>query len=441
MWIAAFLLLAPLVCALAPSPARAQGASLRVVNDRNADPELIQRVRILIGSSGMGADRSPPMDLGDATNASGGSFTIEFWLRGVASENDQGASGCSYGATDWITCAIVLDRDVNGTPSFGDFGMSVCNDGALRAGVATAAAGVGLCAPTSNLLDGAWHHVAFTRNGLNGQTCIFTDGIQRDCGIGPIGAVSWNDTSGVQSPSSQDPTLVLGAEKHGFGLPYPGFRGWIDEARFSSTVRYASCSDGAQCFTRPAAPFVADASTLGLYHFDDGLPGQPCDCAGPLIPLVQGTCLTDASGRGTYAECRHGSTEGRFGPRFSALTPFGGDTDADGVPNAADVCPFTPNPTQLDTRGYQTLLPDGIGDACQCGDLDGDDAVYPASEVPRLRNSLAGLAPGVANPAECSVIGGPYDCDLLDLVVLRRAAATPPRAPGTGEFCDAATPP
>ncbi len=441
---AALVALVWLLCALAPLRALAQGTSLRVVNDRNANPTLIQRVRIVIGSYDLGADLSPPMDLGDSANAPGGTFTVELWIRGVAPENNAGESGCVYDPAAWVSCAIFVDRDINGTPSFGDFGLSVCNDGALRAGVMNASTGVGLCAPFANLLDGAWHHIAFTRNGLTGEACIFTDGVQRDCGAGPIGAISFNDTSsslspGV-SPSGQDPTLVLGAEKHGYTVPYPGFRGWIDEARFSSLVRYSPCGDGVLCFTRPSAPFVADGSTLGLYHFDDGVAGARCSCAGSLSPLIQGTCVADASGRGTSAECRWGSAEGRFGPQFSAFTPFGGDADGDSVSNASDVCPFTPNPLQFDTRGYQTTTSDGIGDACQCGDTDEDYAVFPAQEAARLRNTLAGLAPGVVNLAKCSVIGGPNDCNLLDLVVLRRAAAIPPRPPGIAEVCDAAVP-
>ncbi len=439
--VAALFAAAPLVCALAPSAARAQGTSLRVINDRNQDQELIQRVRIVIGGYDLAADQSPPMDLGDPANAAGGSFTIELWLRGVGAENDDGGSGCSSFSDSWIECAIVLDRDVNGVPSFGDFGISVCSDGALRAGVTSDSNGASLCAPTSSLLDGAWHHVALTRNGASGQVCIFTDGVERDCEVGSVGPVSWNDTAGVASPSGQDPTLVLGAEKHGFGLPYPGFRGWIDEARFSSVVRYAPCGTGAQCFARPTAAFAADASTLGLYHFDDGIPGQACSCAGPLFPLVQGTCLADSSGLGSYAECRHGSTEGRFGPEFSAYTPFGpADSDGDGVANAADRCPFRADASQADAGGYEVFTPDGIGNACQCGDTDGNNAVFPAQEAVRVRNTLAGIAPGVVDPAKCSVIGGANDCDLRDAVVLRRSADALRLGPGIASVCDAATP-
>jgi arylsulfatase A-like enzyme len=47
----------------------------------------------------------------------------------------------------------------------------------------------------------------------------------------------------------------------------------------------------------------------------------------------------------------------------------GGDTDGDGFVNGEDNCLFVPNPDQLDTDG------DWFGDACECGDFNGDGRV------------------------------------------------------------------
>ena len=36
------------------------------------------------------------------------------------------------------------------------------------------------------------------------------------------------------------------------------------------------------------------------------------------------------------------------------------------------MCPFAADPQQLDTGGIATSTPDGIGNACQCGDVNGN---------------------------------------------------------------------
>jgi hypothetical protein len=61
-----------------------------------------------------------------------------------------------------------------------------------------------------------------------------------------------------------DPFLVLGAEKHDAGAAYPSFSGYLDELRISRVVRYEAS------FAPPDSPFVTDADTLALYHFDEG---------------------------------------------------------------------------------------------------------------------------------------------------------------------------
>jgi hypothetical protein len=48
------------------------------------------------------------------------------------------------------------------------------------------------------------------------------------------------------------------------------------------------------------------------------------------------------------------------------------DRDLDGVPDADDCCPDWPNPEQADTNE------DGVGDACECGDANGDGIVNVA---------------------------------------------------------------
>ncbi len=56
------------------------------------------------------------------------------------------------------------------------------------------------------------------------------------------------------------------------------------------------------------------------------------------------------------------------------------DTDADGIPDSEDNCLYTSNADQLDTGGVGTTVSDGIGDACQCGDLN-DDGVVDSNDA------------------------------------------------------------
>jgi hypothetical protein len=97
-----------------------------------------------------------------------------------------------------------------------------------------------------------------------------------------------------------------------------------------------------------------------------------------------------------------------------------GDEDSDGVQDAVDTCPLTADPGQLDSGSIGPGgAPDGIGDACQCGDAD-DDGEVLAADVTELRLALASALP-VTAPGKCEVAGPTGSCDVLDLVVLRRA--------------------
>jgi len=106
----------------------------------------------------------------------------------------------------------------------------------------------------------------------------------------------------------------------------------------------------------------------------------------------------------------------------------GPDFDADGIADASDVCPTVADPAQSDVGGVGAVAgPDGIGDACQCGDVTGDGRVT-ASDVAQLQRAL--LIPPtatLARPEHCDV-GGSAGCSAADLVILRRALLAPPTA-------------
>ncbi len=249
----------------------------------------IDRAKILVDETA-NSNPGPPADIG-ATN-----FTIEFWIKGTLTDN-RGTVRC--GATyGWIDGNTVLDRDrYNQTRAFG---ISLGN-GRVAFGVNIANNVQTLCG-SRNVLDGAWHHVAVTRDRTSGQLRLFVDGVADGTATGPAGDLSYPDNGQPGnycggSCSFSDPYIVLGAEKHDAGSSYPSFRGFFDELRLSTTLRYTGA------FTRPTQPFTVDGSTAALYHLD----------------ASSGTVVSDAVGT-SHGFLRVGGSP--QGPLWSTDTPF-----------------------------------------------------------------------------------------------------------------------
>ena len=120
-------------------------------------------------------------------------------------------------------------------------------------------------------------------------------------------------------------------------------------------------------------------------------------------------------------------------------TPPPPDPDADGFLSPCDSCKYVHDTDQADRGRVGAGVGDGIGDACQCTELTGDGSVG-AADVTRLRQHLAGIgAPLSGAPlTRCSAIGGPNECTVRTLSVLRRALAA--QGPGVAQVCDAAVP-
>lgn len=254
----------------------------------------VDRVRIQLDNPADSA-AGPAVDVGE------GEFTIEFWLKGSASDNNAPAQDC-LPTTDWNGGHVVLD----GARKVGD-GYGV----ALFAGKPYLFVGLGrdsvlMCAEAS-VLDDAWHHVAFQRSASTGQVWLFVDGQVEGVAYGPTGDLSVPDDHvpatdcGPEAnpiPCENDPYLVLGAEKHDLGLQNPSFSGSLDELRVSTVMRY----DGA--FELKTRRFGSDESTAALYHFDEG----------------EGTVLGDSSDNATDGELLVGGTPS--GPEWSEESPF-----------------------------------------------------------------------------------------------------------------------
>ncbi len=201
----------------------------------------------------------------------GGSFTLEWWMK-TASGNTMGGACQSGGSVFWVNGNIIWDRDVDGAGDIGDYGISLFSDGRLSFGVENAAGVLTICS-TASVSDGQWHHVAATRNTSSGQLCLYVDGSQSTCGVGPIGDIGYRDGRATNQPNS-DPFLVIGAEKHDYWTSGQGYHGWVDEARISNAIRYTVG------FNRPSSAFTSDANTVALYHFDEGSGATITDTVG-----------------------------------------------------------------------------------------------------------------------------------------------------------------
>ncbi|MCX7768325.1 MAG: LamG domain-containing protein [Flavobacteriales bacterium] len=234
-----------LSCCVQESPLWAQNYCLRFFGNGTND---VDRVKFLLDAP------SSPLDVG-------WDFTIEFQMRALLADNPHGVSVSSGPGDDWVLGHIVVDRDVFGPGDFGDFGISLAG-GRIAFGVNNGSHSYTLVS-NSLVADNQWHHVAVTRNSQNGELRIFIDGQLDASVLTPVtGDVSYRDGRPTSWPN--DPYLVLGAEKHDYDpLTYPSFRGFLDELRISSVVRYAS--------TYTPQPYLSDdSSTVGLFHMDEG---------------------------------------------------------------------------------------------------------------------------------------------------------------------------
>lgn len=188
----------------------------------------------------------------------------------------------------------------------------------------------------------------------------------------------------------------------------------------------------------PGSPADVNGSGLGWGVFAYNPPQPPFTATQEITalnPAVSAavTCGVGVDQRGLTRNadsCDIGAYELDPGPPAAA--------DADGVPDASDNCPATWNPDQADGAGIGSDLPDGVGDACQCGDLTGE-GTGDSADVYSYRLGLA-AAQFAPNPSRCNLAdppSGTVACDLLDVVVLRRNLVGLP--PAAQQLCSAAT--
>jgi cysteine-rich repeat protein len=123
---------------------------------------------------------------------------------------------------------------------------------------------------------GRWFHVAYTYDRAASRGTIWLDGVSVGTGTmpPPVG------TTTAPLRIGQDP---------GGGMY--GWRGYLDDVRISNTARYSST------FT-PATSLTADASTIGLWRFEEGSGATAADSSssGYTASLVSGATWTTVPG-------------------------------------------------------------------------------------------------------------------------------------------------
>jgi mono/diheme cytochrome c family protein len=113
-------------------------------------------------------------------------FTIAFWARTAA----------TGGVPQWYNGRGFIDGEVGGVTS--DFGTALVSN---KFGFGVGNPDATLVA-TNVINDGQWHHLAATRNGVNGQMTVFVDGVQQVSMVGATGtraATPWLRLGSLQT--------------------------------------------------------------------------------------------------------------------------------------------------------------------------------------------------------------------------------------------------
>ena len=103
-------------------------------------------------------------------------FTVTMWIRTT--------DNAAWAGAQWWNGKGLVDGEVGGGGA--DWGTALVN-GKFVLGVGSTSGDVTL-ASSVNINDGAWHHLAATRNNATGAMQVYVDGVLRGSGTGPTGA-------------------------------------------------------------------------------------------------------------------------------------------------------------------------------------------------------------------------------------------------------------
>ena len=181
---------------------------------------------------------------------------------------------------------------------------------------------------------------------------------------------------------------------------------------------------------------------------DDGHLLLSFDGSGSLggVPFDDEDVLDWNPSNGAYAFAYDGSAapaSWQAGADLDAVSSFQAiaDTDGDGVGDPTDNCVTEPNANQSDIGGIGNFASaDGIGDACQCGDVNGDGKVLTSDATIIQRSLLAVPTATLTKPQLCDVGGNPAGiCNTADATIIKRALLATPTAT-VGQVCAPALP-
>lgn len=241
------------------------------------------RVRIQVDDDMPGPNASAVCDVGS------GSFTVEFWLRGLLTDNATFNGGGDVEAFDyrWIDGNIVVDRDIWGD-SDADWGASIAG-GFVRFGTGPGDPPGSTTHNTIegnvNVLDGSWHHVALVRDASTGTNLIYVDGSLDFSGSPGVSTddISYPDGGTPNPVTPWGPYIVLGAEKHDAGPAYPSFRGYFDELR----IWNIALSAGAIHAMKNEVIHPATTGLVAYYRFEEGSGSNVFDSSAAGAPTGQ----------------------------------------------------------------------------------------------------------------------------------------------------------
>jgi hypothetical protein len=152
-------------------------------------------------------------------------FTVALWVKTTDTAGSAGAQ--------WWSGKGLVDGEVGGGGA--DWGTAIVN-GKFALGVGSTGGDTTIASSVS-VNDGAWHHVAATRNNGTGALAVYVDGVLRGSGTGPTGSRTW------------PPNLRIGSIQTGNNF----LNGTIDDVRLYDRILTGG-EISALIGTPPAAP-------------------------------------------------------------------------------------------------------------------------------------------------------------------------------------------